>query len=243
MSDPIQMMPSHSQALMPEDYQALLGLMMAGDPRGEQLAATLSPDEQHQFYLFQQQANKGKGEVSRKDASFLGMPPELAATSAARPLLAAGSGIASFVKSLFEKEGGEAGPPNLQRMPPNVDTRHMMSDTMEQVGRGVQNDFRGPVSFQRDAPLSVPGGVKSAKFGEATQGADQLDALLKATGREQPLGAAGRGTYRPFQDSEKAIEDWMNQQTGEGGAREAFNKQFNGQMTASVKKVKRRSPK
>lgn len=68
-----------------DDYRALLGMLTSSDQdtrvQGQSLATKLTPDEQQVFFAVQQQANKGKGEVTRTDNSVLGLPPEMAAVS------------------------------------------------------------------------------------------------------------------------------------------------------------------
>lgn len=88
MADPIKMMASHSQgndgALGPEDYQQILDLIKAKDPRGMQLAQTFSPEETKAFINFQSSGQAkdvgffGKAfplEPQRKDTAIAGGVP------------------------------------------------------------------------------------------------------------------------------------------------------------------------
>lgn len=56
--------------LGPDDYQTILALIKAQDPRGMKLAATLSPDEKQAFFDFQKQANKGINPAASPDRNL-----------------------------------------------------------------------------------------------------------------------------------------------------------------------------
>jgi hypothetical protein len=71
-----------SDELTKDDYAALHQMLLSPDEsirmQGQAVAKKLTPAESQQFFDFQNEANKGKGELSREDASVGGMPPELA---------------------------------------------------------------------------------------------------------------------------------------------------------------------
>src|SRR5437899_593875 len=74
------MMASHGAAnesgpLQAEDYQQILDLMKAKDPRGAALAKTLSPDEAQQFFDFQKNANKNINPASSPDRNLMAGVP------------------------------------------------------------------------------------------------------------------------------------------------------------------------
>lgn len=67
-----------------DDYRALLGMSMSDDSdtraQAADLAKKLTPDERQAFFDFQQNANKGKGELTRTDNQIaFGIPPEAVA--------------------------------------------------------------------------------------------------------------------------------------------------------------------
>jgi hypothetical protein len=83
-----------------DDYRQLHGLMMSSDPtlraQAQAVAAKFTPAEQQAFFDYQQTANKGKGELTRTDATIGGAPPELAVVGglgAARTIAGAGAGM------------------------------------------------------------------------------------------------------------------------------------------------------
>lgn len=93
-------------------------------------------------------------------------------------------------RAIRPPEGPNALPDNLKLGPRSPD------DVLEQVGRGVQNDFRGPVSLKGGGPSNVEklgredfksvgedakptfGSSKGARLSETNQGADDLNELL-----------------------------------------------------------------
>lgn len=84
-------------ALSQEDYAALYQLLLSGDPQGSALAKKLTPSEQQAFFDYQQQANRGKGELTRVDNSVGGLPPEVAVATAVPVARAiAGTGAAGL---------------------------------------------------------------------------------------------------------------------------------------------------
>ena len=72
-------------ALGPDDYKMLYGMLTSGDEgqrkQGLQLSSKLTPNEAQSFFDFQHAAQGSNPELNRQDNSLLGMPPELAVAS------------------------------------------------------------------------------------------------------------------------------------------------------------------
>lgn len=93
-----------SDALTTEDYAALHGLLMSGDPQGAALAKKLTPDEQQQFFDYQKSVNTGS-ERTRIDNNIGGMPPELAVASGVGAVRAIGGAVADAAGGAVAKAG------------------------------------------------------------------------------------------------------------------------------------------
>ncbi len=284
MADPMKMAVSHeSTALQPEDYQQILDLLMKKDPRGVQLATSLTPAEQQTFFDFQKaQQPAGKDMTSnRKDTDIVtGIPAEAAvggmkipsismpsfgglgqavkggagaylgfegaqsvgkalgvpgpirdllsmmaahkggsmATAGAPAAAEIGNTVAPMSAAEYEAAAGHPRgafptppPANLEKMskgafdavgqnpnplsklqpaglPPNMTASRTAADVGEQVGRGVQHDFKGVVNIQKPPVAPRVGGSPGEQAGM-----DSLDKLQGAMGSNK---TKGNGLFR-----------------------------------------------
>lgn len=81
------------------NYEALHNLVLRGDPRGAAAAQKLTPQEQQEYFDFQQKFNAANGmsEMKRPDNTLFGLPPEAAAVTG----LGVGKLLSGGLKSLM----------------------------------------------------------------------------------------------------------------------------------------------
>lgn len=138
------------------DWDEIVAWSNSGAPEAKALWGKLS-EQERKFYLEALERNmqaRGPVENKRQDNSLLGMPPELSAIAGAKSGLMAAGGVTAALKKFFGGKSDDV----LERARP---LEGAADDVAEQVGRGVQHDFRGPVSVQQKGKL---GGADTANL-------------------------------------------------------------------------------
>lgn len=92
------------------------------------------------------------------------------------------------------------------RQQPNVSVSRNINDVSEQVGRGVQNDFRGQVSLKSAKPSGPKSEMNRSLSAGEEQGIQDLGDLVDRTGS----GTKGNGLYRESaNDSKRSIKPFI----------------------------------
>lgn len=198
-------MTDPTNKLTPEDYTQLLEMIKNGDPRGMQAAKNLTPQEQQEFFNFQQVGNKGKDPASnREDSSVAKIPvlgdlnPEdiLVGMKAFSPAASAiKRGVGGFAEGLASGGGfwkgigrgmqkiGE-GEPNV---PPPPTPPPSPASPFDSRSTGTGFDFPSSGTTKLRTPTAADRALSPGQ--EA--GVQSLDELMNATGS----GTKGNGTF------------------------------------------------